>query len=161
MDEKYFIKNSLFIITCTLILFFYISINFPLTCQEECNFSIAKGENLKSISDRLKNEKFISSSMLFQFYVKMKGQQKNIKAGDYLFIEHITIVNITEIITDGKLAQNNNFLILEGETMLEIEENLKEDGLINESSLLKDWKIEDFLEKNIQIFFLKFLQALH
>ena len=150
MDEKYFIKNSLFIITCTLILFFYISINFPLTCQEECNFSIAKGENLKSIADRLKNQKFVFSSVLFQSYVKMKGQQKNIKAGDYPFTPfrdeslagfttHLSIVNITKIITDGKLAQNNNnFLILEGETMLEIEENLKEKGLINESSSLKN-----------------------
>ena len=159
MNKKQFFKISLLIIACTSVLFFYISINFPLTCQEECNFSIAKGENLKSISDRLKNEKFISSSMLFQSYVKMKGQQKNIKAGDYPFTPfrdesltgfttHLSIVNITKIITDGKLAQNNNnFLILEGETMLEIEENLKEKGLINESSSLKNWKIEDFLEK--------------
>jgi UPF0755 protein len=78
----------------------------------------------------------------------MKGEEKNIKAGDYPFTENITIANITEIITDGKLAQNNNsFLILEGETMLEIEENLKEKELINESSSLKNWKIEDFLEK--------------
>jgi len=130
------------------VIFFYISINLSLDCQGECNFSIAKGENLKSISNRLKNEKFISSSILFQFYVKMKGEEKNIKAGDYPFTEHITIANITEIITDGKLAQNHNsFLILEGETMLEIEENLKEKELINESSSLKNWKIEDFLEK--------------
>jgi len=148
MNKKQFFQIPLFIITCILALFFYTSINFPLTCKGECNFSIAKGENLKSISDRLKNERFISSSILFQFYVKMKGQEKNIKAGDYPFIEHITIANITEIITDGKLAQNNNsFLILEGETMLEIEENLKEEGLIDESSSLRDWKIEDFLEK--------------
>ena len=146
--NKHFIKISLFIIACILVLFFYISVNLPLTCQGECNFSIVKGENLKSISNRLKNQKFVSSSMLFQFYVKIKGQEKNIKAGDYPFIAGITIVNITKIITDGKLAQNNNnFLIAEGETMLEIEENLKEKGLLSAYSSLKDWKIGDFLEK--------------
>ena len=67
------------------------------------------------------------SSILFQFYVKTKGLEKNIKAGDYQFISPLRITNITEIITNGKVNNNNNsFLIAEGETMLEIEENLKE-----------------------------------
>ena len=147
MNKKYFIKTSLFIIACLLVLFFYISINLPLTCEEECNFSIAKGENVRSIASRLKNEEYISSSILFQFYVKTKGLEKNIKAGDYQFISPLTITNITKIITNGKLTNNHSFLITEGETMLEIEENLKEKGLIDESASLKEWKIQDFLEK--------------
>jgi len=148
MNKKYFIKSSLFIITCILVLFFYTSVNLPLTCQEECGFSITKGENLRSIANRLRNEKYIFSSMLFQIYVKTKGLEKNIKAGDYQFISPLTITNITKVITNGKLTQNNNsFLIAEGETMLEIEENLKEKGLIDSSTSLKNWKIGDFLEK--------------
>ncbi len=146
MKQVQFIKISLFIIVCVLVLFFYILVNFSLTCQGECNFSIEKGENLKSIADRLRNQKFVSSSMLFQFYVKIKGQEKNIKAGDYSFISPLTITNITEIITNGKLT-NNSFLIAEGETMLEIEENLREKGLIDAFSSLKEWKTGDFLEK--------------
>ena len=157
MNKKYFIKSSLFIITCILVLFFYTSVNLPLTCQEECDFSIAKGENLRSIANRLRNEKYISSSILFQVYVKTKGLEKNIKAGDYQFISPLTITKITEIITNGKLTENNNsFLILEGETILEIEENLKEKGLIDSSSSLKDWKIGDFLEKRYLDIFSEF-----
>ncbi len=151
MNKKQFIRTSLFIIVCISVLLFYFLINvgtLPLHCQDQCNFSITKGENLKSISQRLKSKNYIFSSFLFQFYVKAKGLEKNIKAGDYQFISPLTITNITEIITDGKLAQNNNsFLIAEGETMLEIEENLKEKGLIDSSSSLKEWKAEDFLEK--------------
>jgi len=157
MNKKYFIKSSLFIITCILVLFFYMSVNLPLACQEECNFSITKGENLRSIANRLRNEEYISSSILFQVYVKTKGLEKNIKAGDYQFIPPLTITKITEIITNGKLTKNNNsFLILEGETMLEIEENLKEKGLIDPSSSLKDWKIGDFLEKRYLDIFSEF-----
>ena len=157
MNKKYFIKSSLFIITCILVLFFYTLVNLPLTCQEECDFSIAKGENLRSIANRLRNEKYISSSILFQVYVKTKGLEKNIKAGDYQFISPLTITKITEIITNGKLTENNNsFLILEGETILEIEENLKEKGLIDSSSSLKDWKIGDFLEKRYLDIFSEF-----
>jgi UPF0755 protein len=148
MKNIKFIKISLFIIACILTLFFYIAVNLPLTCQEQCNFSIAKGENLKSIANRLKNEKYITSSTLFQFYVKLKGQEKNIKAGDYQFTPPLTIVNITKIITNGKLTQNNNsFLIIEGETMSEIEESLKGKGLIDSSLSLKNWKVEDFFQK--------------
>jgi UPF0755 protein len=145
--NKQFIKIIPFIIACILVLFFYILVNLPLTCQEKCDFSIAKGENLRSIANRLRNEEYVSSSILFQFYVKIKGQEKNIKAGDYQFVSPLTIANITEIITNGKLTNNHSFLITEGETMLEIEEKLKEKGLIDTSSSLKEWKIEDFLEK--------------
>jgi len=173
--NKHFIKTSLFIIACISVLFFYILVNSPLTCQEQCNFSITKGENLKSIANRLKNEKYITSSTLFQFYVKLKGQEKNIKAGYYQFTPFaplemrfltgfrdesltgftppLTIVNITKIITNGKLTQNNNsFLITEGETMLEIEERLKEKGLIDSSSSLKNWKVEDFFSEHSTLF---------
>ena len=157
MNKKYFIKSSLFILTCILVLFFYTLVNLPLICQEESGFSITKGENLRSIANRLRNEEYISSSILFQFYVKTKGLEKNIKAGDYQFISPLTITKITEVITNGKLTQNNNsFLILEGETMLEIEENLKENGLIDASSSLKDWKIGDFLEKRYLDIFSEF-----
>ena len=157
MNKKHFIKSSLFIITCILVLFFHTSVNLSLTCQEECNFSITKGENLRSIANRLRSEEYISSSILFQFYVKTKGLEKNIKAGDYQFISPLTITKITEIITNGKLTENNNsFLILEGETILEIEENLKEKGLIDSSSSLKDWKIGDFLEKRYLDIFSEF-----
>ena len=157
MNKKYFIKNSLFIITCMLVLFFYTSANIPLACRGDCSFSIAKGENLRSIANRLRNEEYISSSILFQFYVKTKGLEKNIKAGDYQFISPLKITNITEIITNGKVNNNNNsFLIAEGETILEIEENLKEKGLIDPSSPLKDWKIGDFLEKRYLDIFSEF-----
>jgi len=149
--KKQFIKTSLFIVACVLVLFFYFLINvgtLPLHCHNQCNFSIAKGENLKSISQRLKSKDYIFSSFLFQFYVKTKGLEKDIKAGDYQFIPPLRIINITEIITNGKVNNNNNsFLIAEGETILEIEENLKEKGLIDASASLKEWKIEDFLEK--------------
>lgn len=128
-------------------LFFYILVNLSLTCQGECNFSITKGENLRSIANRLRNEEYISSSILFQFYVKIRGQEKNIKAGDYQFDLPLTIANITWAITNGKLTNNHGFLIAEGETMLEIEENLKEKGLIDASLSLENWKIEDFLAK--------------
>lgn len=147
MNKKQFFQTSLFIIACVAVLFFYISINFPLSCKGECNFSITKGENLKNIANRLKNEEYISSSILFQFHIKIKRQERNIKAGDYQFTLPLTIANITEIITNGKLTNNYSFLIAEGETMLEIEENLKEKGLIDASVSLKEWKIEDFLEK--------------
>ena len=154
MKQVRFIKISSFIIACILVLFFYLLINLPLPCEQECNFSITKGENLKSVSRRLKDEKYISSSILFQFYIKMIGEDKHIKAGYYQFPSPLTIVNITEIITNGKLSQNNNsFLIVEGETMSEIEESLKEKGLISSSSSLKNWKKEDFpAKKYLNIF---------
>ncbi|MFA5360563.1 MAG: endolytic transglycosylase MltG [Candidatus Paceibacterota bacterium] len=146
MKQIQFIKTLLFIIACILVLFFYTSVNLPLACEQECNFSIAKGENLKTVADRLENQKYISSSVLFQMYFKIKGQERNIKAGDYQFSSPLTIKSIYETITDEKSAQNNNFLITDGETLLEIEENLKEKGLIDKSSSLKEWRLKDFFD---------------
>lgn len=112
------------------------------------DFSVVKGENLRSIAERLEEQEYISSSFLFQFYVKLRGWEKNIKAGEYLFEPPLTVAHVARVIADGKLVdQNRNFLIAEGETLLEIERNLKEEGLIPEDSSLSQWSAGDFLEK--------------
>ena len=140
------ISNLFFIIICLIILSFYFLINQPRYCEENCNFTITKGENLRNIAVHLENERFISSSFLFQVYFKIKGGERNIKAGDYQFDFPMTISSIYRIITAESLTQNNHFLITEGETFLEIEENLKEKGLIGKTSPLKQWQLKDFFD---------------
>ncbi|MDD5760839.1 MAG: endolytic transglycosylase MltG, partial [Candidatus Pacebacteria bacterium] len=144
--RKQLIKTLLLIIACLVVLSFLLLINLPINCEGSCAFTIAKGENLKIVADRLESEGYISSSVLFQMYFKIKGQERNIKAGDYQFSPPLTIKTIYEAITNGKSAQNNNFLITEGETLLEIEENLKAKNLIDKFSSLKKWQLKDFFD---------------
>jgi len=143
---KHLIKIIIFIIVSLSVLFFYHSISQPLSCETNCNFTITKGENLRNIASRLEMENFISSSMIFQIYFKLKGGERDIKAGDYCFDLPVSIKDVYNIITSKQSAQNNHFLIAEGETLLEIEENLKEKGLIDKDSSLKKWQLRDFFD---------------
>ena len=140
------ISSISFFITCILVLSFHTFINQPRICEENCNFTISKGENLKTISIRLENENFISSSLFFQIYSKIKGGERNIRAGDYQFDSSMTIKNIYQTITNKDSVINNHFIILEGETLAEIEENLKEKGLIEKTASLKQWQLKDFFD---------------
>ena len=146
MVKSQILKIIMLIIACLAVFSFFLLVNAPINCERDCVFSIAKGENLKTIADRLEKENYISSSLLFQMYFKIKGEERNIKAGDYQFIPPLTIVSIYKTITNEKLAQNNVFLITEGETILEVEENLKEKGLIEKTSSLKEWPLKEFFD---------------
>ena len=139
------VRNILFIFVCILVFSFFILINLPVACDDQCDFTITKGENLRNVALRLKDEGYISSPFLFQLYFRLKGNEKHINAGEYYFDSPLTIVSISKVIIEKKLV-DNRFLITEGDTLLEIEENLKEKGLIEESSSLKEWQLKDFFD---------------
>lgn len=139
------VRNLLFIFICLLVFSFFVLINLSKDCDNQCDFVIAKGENLKNVAFRLKDEGYISSPFLFQLYFRLKGNEKYINAGEYQFDPPLTIANISKTIIEKRLI-NNTFLITEGDTLLEIEENLKEKELIEDSSSLKDWQLKDFFD---------------
>jgi UPF0755 protein len=139
------VRNILFIFVCILVFSFFVLINLPVVYDDQCDFTITKGENLKNIAFRLKDEGYISSPFLFQLYFRLKGNEKHINAGEYQFDSPLTIVNISKVIIEKRLV-NDRFLITEGDTLLEIEENLKKKGLIEESSSFQEWQLKDFFD---------------
>lgn len=146
MKSKNLYQIISFVISLLIIGFFYLLINAPSPIITSQPFSIAKGESIMSLSSRLKHENFIYSDFLFRFYIKLTNQSQNIKAGYYLLPPRLSLVQLVNIITDAKNINDGIFLIKEGETLKDIEANLRKRGILIENIHLSYFKIQDFLQ---------------
>jgi UPF0755 protein len=144
MKRNSLVKIITFILVFGLAGAFYLFINTPSSIIISQSFSIAKGESIASISSRLKQENFIYSDLIFRFYLKMINKAQDIKAGYYLLPARATIKNIVQMVTDNHVLTDGNFLIKEGETLKEIENNLQQKGILLSSQNLNRWQIKDF-----------------
>ena len=145
MKRNSLVKIIIFIFALCLVAGFYLFINAPSSIIISQPLSIAKGESVASISSRLKQENFIYSDLLFRFYLKMVNKAQDIKAGYYLLPARTSMKNIVQLITDNHISINGNFLIKEGETLKEIENNLHQKGILDSSQKLADSKLNDFV----------------
>ena len=145
MKRNSLVKIIIFIFALCLVAGFYLFINAPSSIIISQPFSIAKGESVASISSRLKQENFIYSDLLFRFYLKMVNKAQDIKAGYYLLPARTSMKNIVQLITDNHISINGNFLIKEGETLKDIENNLHQKSILDSSQKLADSKLNDFV----------------
>ncbi len=145
-------RYFLFILALIVVASFYLLINAPSSIVTAQPFSISKGESLKSISLNLKQNDFIYSDFLFQFYVKFNGQATAIKAGYYFIPGRSSIRTITKLITDNQVDHDGNFLIKEGDTLQDIENNLHSKNILTNNQTLANFKIKDFNQNYPMLF---------
>src|SRR3989338_4538881 len=69
--------------------------------KESLIFVVAKGDGVKEISNRLKANGLIRSSIVFFLLVKQSGIDKKIEAGDFRFSPSMAAKEITENLTHG------------------------------------------------------------
>ena len=144
MKHKTIIQTIIFFLALSLVGVFYLFINAPSSIIISQPFSIAKGESIASISSRLRQENFIYSDLLFRFYLKMTNKAQDIKAGYYLIPGRANTRTIVQLITNNQVAADGNFLIKEGDTLKDIDSNLHENNILNDSQVLTDLTIKDF-----------------
>ncbi|NMB92383.1 MAG: endolytic transglycosylase MltG [Parcubacteria group bacterium] len=144
MKRDSLIKIITFILALGVVGVFYLFINAPSPTILPQPFSITKGESVASISYRLKQNDLIYSDILFRFYLKMANQTQNIKAGYYVIPSRADMKTIIKLITTNHVASNGIFLIKEGDTLKEIDNNLHQQNILSASQTITDLKIQDF-----------------
>ncbi len=135
----------LFILALSLVFLYFVSISFPYpnsVNSKEVSFSIKKGENSSEIAENLFKQKIIFSPLLFKFYLRVNQLEKEIKAGTYSINLPITLKQLSQQITENH--SNDIFLIKEGDTLKEIERNLKAKEILKEDESLDVFVLEDF-----------------
>ncbi len=84
---------------------------------------ISEGENLRSVSKLLKNERVVRSRTLFEAFVILYGGEKRILPGDYIFKEAVPVFEVARMISGGIGSLNSiKVTIPEGFTIKEIAE---------------------------------------
>ncbi len=138
-------KFSLPFFICLILVFLFwglVNYSYSLTNKD---FIIYQNESLEEIADRLEEEKIINFKPVFILTLRILGQDKNIYPGYYSFPDKISLSEIINTITTPSNQRNILLVIKEGETLKEVEENLKNAGFIINRNFL-DYQIKDFLE---------------
>lgn len=107
-------------------------------------FIVESGWGVKDISLNLREQGIIKNSFIFEAYVLLKDWEKLLKAGKYEFGVGVTAVKIAEILASGRVVNEDIAVTIpEGFTLRQIEETLRENGILLNSSL-ESFRIYDF-----------------
>jgi UPF0755 protein len=113
MNKKIYIFCFLFFILCFL---FYIGQGIYL-CKNisgtEQVFLIKKGDSVKEVANNLDNQEFIKDKNFFFLYVFLKGDLKEIKAGEYIISSSQSTLEIADKFIKGDVIKEK-ITIIEG-----------------------------------------------
>lgn len=102
------------------------------------SFTLASGEGVRTVSDKLKSQNLIVSEQAWTLYVILTGRRSALLAGEYTLNQSMTGREIATILADGKVDTNEvSVKILEGWTAKQIAAELDKRNVV---------KTEDFLE---------------
>ncbi|MEK7447296.1 MAG: endolytic transglycosylase MltG [Patescibacteria group bacterium] len=139
-EKKMWIKKKKFLIPIifailiffgTIFTIFYVdsAIKKPMSQgAEEVQFTVEKGESTTQISKKLEEKGLIQNSFVFLLYLKYKGQGAQVQAGDYKIAKNLTMIQVLDIITQGKIT-NRKITIPEGWTNKQIGEEMVKKGI--------------------------------
>ncbi|MBI3981177.1 endolytic transglycosylase MltG [Candidatus Microgenomates bacterium] len=101
---KYFlIIITLLIVFCSLVLFWAWDGLQPLNLQDKAakTFVVKNGESLKSISQRLEQQKIIKNQLVFTILVRAMGMQNKIQAGEFKLSSAYDASTVARNLTHG------------------------------------------------------------
>lgn len=94
----------LMIIMVALPYFYWMNLNSPLNPNGKVKvFVVQKGEAIDSIANRLQNEGFIRSALMFRLYLRNSGLARQIQAGDFKLSPAMNLDEIAQTMSEGSL----------------------------------------------------------
>ncbi len=101
-------------------------------------FVINKGDRVKKIAENLKESNLIDSSLFFLLYTKKNEIDSSLQAGEYILSPKMTIEEIASILSRGDaIMQEKEIKILEGWSILDIDNYFRENGIFSGSEFKK------------------------
>lgn len=99
------------------------------------NFTVASGSTPRSIGQQLMDKNIINSYWSFYLYVKFHGAGDKIQAGNYVLDPKMSIVEIVDALTHGKvISDTRNITVIEGLTNKQLAQSLVDRGFISKTS---------------------------
>lgn len=137
-------KLLLFItLVCIATAFLYAKalVTTPIPVSDDIIFQVNKGDNLLKIAQALEDNHLISRKWPFILYAKLKRFYPQIKAGEYLVTEPVSLVDIENLLTSGKVF-HRKITLPEGLTAREINAILAENEFLSgEAAEFKDGEV--------------------
>jgi len=160
LNGKNILRNRMKMFKLTIYLFFFVVFLFafgtisvlyglyefyaPVGGSEAKVIEIQEGETVKQIAKNLEGQNLIKSSFWFQTYVWLSQTQNKLQAGKYSISPNSSLVQIAEIISQGKVTGNNIWVTIpEGFTLKQAQARMIDLGLGVAQNLDKT-KVGDF-----------------
>ena len=131
-----------------------IKINRPFaTAAEEKLFNVAPGQTTRQVAKNLEDEGLIGRAFFFELHIYLKKQGNKIQAGNYLLSSAMSIREIAETLSSGKVVNDTvKVTVIEGWTINDIAKALEKSGITSGQNFLaaenpsplenKDWAAE-------------------
>lgn len=115
-----------------LVIYYYTKVNRAATDEShEIPFTVTKGLSTMQIASQLEEADIINNKNIFIIYSKIHGAGNKIQAGEYVLNSNMTVAEIVEVLTAGKVVSNSkNITIVEGLTNKQIAKYLVNRNLI-------------------------------
>lgn len=105
---------------------------------------IEEGQGSQAIAQILKENGLIRSELAFLAYVKLGGEEGNLKAGKYNFSGRLDVPDVAYILVNGlSESEDIRLLVSEGFNIWEIDKRLVSLGLIKEGEFSSQYYIEE------------------
>lgn len=99
---------------------------------------VKPGESFKVLTKRLQRHSKLSFPLWLNWYGKLSGQSKAIKAGEYCFTNGVSPIGVLSAVTHGDVQQRK-FTIIEGWTLQAVKKSLAiHQGMVHQLAELED-----------------------
>jgi UPF0755 protein len=119
----------------------------PNTAPVEQLVVVQSGQGFKALSTLLYQEGMILHPVKFRLFARIKGYDKRIKAGEYMFSSAMTPKKILETMVDGKVYLHR-LTIPEGYNLRQVAQTVETAGLASEADFLKAATDPDLVHAN-------------
>ena len=128
--------------------FYYLVFVPPANPFQNKIFIVEKNQTAKEISRNLAKERITRSSFVFKTLVWLKGKEKQIRAGKYIFEKPSSALKTLDIILAGPIVETKKITIPEGANLKQIGEILEKENFFSKEEWLafaKNPNLEGYL----------------
>ena len=125
------ITISILVLIAAFLIYAAVKIGQPATTVSlPSDFEIKKGERAGEVVDHLVAQKFVRSGLLMEIYLRLRGGESALQAGLYSLDSNMTIPEIVQILSQGKVKTSGTRLtVIEGWNITDIGRRLSDLGL--------------------------------
>ncbi|MCX7876149.1 MAG: endolytic transglycosylase MltG [Melioribacteraceae bacterium] len=142
-NEFYLLIVWIFFVIAVLFFAFIIPNKFSFSNPIE--FEIKEGDTLEKITDSLYSKKIIPNKLNFRIAVFLKGADKKIKAGEYIFDKSLNYFQLVEILSGNVKYSQKKITIPEGVDQFQLASLLKNELGIDSTEFIGLSKSKSFI----------------
>ncbi|MFC2092613.1 endolytic transglycosylase MltG [Bacteroidota bacterium] len=113
--------------------------------EDEKRFIVTTGKTLTEVTEELKENDLIRSSIIFKLVAKVSGKEENILARNYIFKNDMSNIELLTLLTDISISQTIRFTVIEGLTLKQIADNVEKRFFLSSRKFLKEAENDSLL----------------